>query len=111
MGKVVETVWVGPGADQKLRAESVRGMLNQRSFSDSRVRRAALDVGWVVDVRVLVDHVVFQCDGEYLAERCPSTLIFATVVDNDLSNLLDSSVIGVVVAEPEPSCKIDHVCV
>ncbi|MGN5240806.1 DUF2971 domain-containing protein [Rhodococcus sp. SJ-3] len=36
-GKLVESVWVGPSPDQKLRAESLARMLRQWSFSDVRV--------------------------------------------------------------------------
>lgn len=36
-GKLVESVWVGPSPDQKLRAESVSRMLRQRSFPDVAV--------------------------------------------------------------------------
>lgn len=39
-GEVVKTVRVGPGSDQKLRAESVRRMLNQRSFRDASVKES-----------------------------------------------------------------------
>lgn len=59
----------------------------------------------------LADHVVFQCAGGYLAERCPSTPIFTTVVDDGLSNLLDSSVVGVFVPETTSSRDIDDVFV